>query len=169
MRGFPPEGIGPWLALLNACLNFSSFVLLISAYRAVKGGDRVMHRKLMVAAMTVASVFLVSYVTRMSITGSVPYPGGGWPRPLYFVILTSHTLLAMSLVYLVPRSVYLAVKERVAEHKRLVRFTFPIWVYVSITGVIVYLMLYQLPVLPRETETATSAHQTGLTAVNTVK
>lgn len=164
IRGFPPEGVGPCLALLNACLNFSSFVLIVSAWRAVKRGDRQLHRKLMVSAICVACVFLLSYTIRMLITGSVPYPGGGWPRTLYFWILGSHTILAASLVFFVPRTVFLAIRERFTEHRKLARITFPLWVYVSITGVIVYLMLYQLPVLPRETETATSATTRAATA-----
>jgi len=165
-RGFPPEGIGPTLAMINACLNFTQFVLLNLAFRAIKAGNRARHRKLMIAAVCVAVTFLTSYVTRMSLTGSMPYPGGGWPRTLYFWILGSHTLLAMTLVYFVPRTVYLAVKERHAEHKQIARKTFPLWIYVSITGVIVYLMLYQLPVLPREGETATSDHRPAMSARN---
>ncbi len=165
-RGFPPEGIGPTLALINACLNFTQFVLLTLAYRAIKAGNRVKHRKLMITAVCVAVTFLCSYVTRMSLMGSMPYPGGGWPRTFYLGLLTCHTLMAMTLVYFVPRTVFLAVKDRQAEHKKIARRTFPIWIFVSITGVIVYLMLYQLPVLPRDGETATSDHRTAVTARN---
>lgn len=155
-RGFPPEGIGPTLALLNACLNFTSFVLLMTAWRAIRRGDRATHKKLMLAAITVASLFLISYVTRMTLTGTTYYPGGGWLRTAYQWVLGTHTVLAMSLVFLVPRAVFLALKERFAEHKRIARWAFPIWVYVSITGVLVYLMLYQLPLLPPDRGPATS-------------
>ncbi|MFW6051157.1 MAG: DUF420 domain-containing protein [Myxococcota bacterium] len=133
------------LALLNACLNATAATLLVLAYASIRRGRVQAHRRLMVAALVVSSLFLVSYLTRYGLSGDTPFRGEGWLRPVYFAILISHVLLAMAVVPLVLRTVYLAVRERFADHRRIARITLPIWMYVSVTGVVVYLMLYQLP------------------------
>jgi putative membrane protein len=134
---------------INACLNASSAVLLVAGYRAIRRGDRERHRKLQLAALTVSGIFLVSYVIRFLSTGAHKYPGSGIDKYIYLVILMGHMLLAVALVPLALRAVYLAVRGRFFEHKRIVQYTFPIWMTVSVSGVVVYLMLYHLaPVLP---------------------
>ena len=132
------------LALLNACLNATAGVLLALGYNAIRQRRIEKHQRLMRAAFIVSCVFLVSYLTRYSLSGDTPYRGQGWLRPLYFSILISHVFLAICTVPLVLRTLYLARKERFQEHRRIARITFPVWTYVSATGVIVYLMLYQL-------------------------
>ena len=128
----------------NAVLNFSSAVLLVLGYRAIKRGARETHRKLMVGAFACSTVFLISYLARFAISGTHRYPAAGATKGLYFFILFSHMILAVVLVPLVLRALQLAFTGRYPEHKRIVRYTWPIWMYVSVTGVIVYLMLYHL-------------------------
>ena len=129
---------------INAVLNATCAVLLMFGYRAIKRGDRVAHHKIMMAAFYVSAVFLASYLARFATTGAHYYPHQGVDKIVYLVLLFSHMALAVVVVPLVLRSIYLATKGRIPEHKRLVKFTWPIWMYVSVTGVIVYLMLYQL-------------------------
>jgi uncharacterized membrane protein YozB (DUF420 family) len=129
---------------LNASLNFTCFVLLVAGRMAIARGDQALHRKRMLAAFTVSAIFLVSYVIRFATTGRHDYPGHSWDRVLYFVILFSHMTLAVVLVPLVIGALRRALRGDFAAHRRLVRFTWPIWMYVSVTGVIVYLMLYHL-------------------------
>ncbi len=138
------ESVGATLAALNAVLNGTSAILLLFGYRAIKGGNRQLHRKLMLGAVTTSALFLTSYLTRMALTGAHHYKGTGALRYAYFAILGTHTVLAITVAPMVFRALYLAGKLRFAEHKRLTRILFPIWVYVSTTGVIVYLMLYVL-------------------------
>lgn len=133
------------LAMLNACINGTVAVLLGAAYASIRRGRVRDHRRLMLGAFGLSCLFLVSYLTRMAIAGDTPFRGEGLLRPLYFTILITHVLLAMAVVPLVLRTLYLALKERFGEHKRIARITFPVWMYVSVTGVVVYLMLYQLP------------------------
>lgn len=133
---------------LNAALNLTSFAFLIAGRIAIARGDAELHKRRMVGAFAASTVFLVSYLIRYATTGAHKYPGAGWDKTLYLVILFSHMVLAAVLVPLVIGALRHALRERFDAHKRLVRFTFPIWVYVSATGVIVYLMLYHLaPVL----------------------
>jgi putative membrane protein len=106
------------------------------------------HRKRMLAAFTASSVFLVSYLIRFATTGAHKYPGEGWDRTFYLAMLLSHMALAVALVPLVVGALRRALRGDFVAHKRLVKFTWPIWMYVSVTGVLVYLMLYHLaPVL----------------------
>lgn len=134
------------LALLNACFNATAGVLLVSAYVAIRRKQVRRHRGLMISALALSCLFLISYLTRMAIAGDTPFQGTGWLRPVYFTILVTHVLLAMAVVPLVLRTLFLALRRRFPEHRRIARWTFPIWMYVSVTGVLVYLMLYQLPV-----------------------
>lgn len=132
----------------NAALNLTSFAFLIAGRMAIARGDAALHKRRMVSAFAASTVFLVSYLIRYATTGAHKYPGEGWDKTLYLVILFSHMVLAAVLVPLVLGALRHALRERFEAHKRLVRFTFPIWVYVSATGVLVYLMLYHLaPVL----------------------
>jgi uncharacterized membrane protein YozB (DUF420 family) len=133
---------------INASLNLTCFVFLVLGRVAIARGDDQLHRKRMLAALTASSVFLVSYVIRFATTGAHKYPGDGWDRSVYLYTLFSHMVLAVVLVPLVVTAVRRALRGDFVAHKKVVRFTWPIWVYVSVTGVIVYLMLYHLaPVL----------------------
>lgn len=98
----------------------------------------------MIAAVATSSLFLVSYLYYHYHVHSVHFPGHGWVRPVYFIILISHTLLAATVVPLVVLSLTYALRQRFEQHRRIVRWTYPIWLYVSITGVVVYIMLYQI-------------------------
>jgi putative membrane protein len=133
---------------INAALNLTSFVFLVAGRVAIARGDTALHKRRMLSAFTASVVFLASYLIRFATTGTHKYPGDGWDKTLYLVILFSHMVLAVVLVPLLLGALRRALRGEFAAHKRLVRFTWPIWFYVSITGVLVYLMLYHLaPVL----------------------
>jgi putative membrane protein len=129
---------------INAALNLTCFVFLVLGRVAIARGDVALHRKRMLTAFTAAAIFLVSYVVRFATTGAHRYPGDGWDRTVYLITLFSHMTLAVVLVPLVIGALRRALRGDFEAHKRLVRFTWPIWVYVSVTGVLVYLMLYHL-------------------------
>ncbi|MBA3456631.1 MAG: DUF420 domain-containing protein [Deltaproteobacteria bacterium] len=129
---------------INAALNLTCFVLLIMGRIAIARGDVPLHRKRMLYAFTASSVFLVSYVIRFATTGAHKYPGTGLDKIIYLAILMSHMVLALALVPLVLGALKHALGGNYDKHRRIVRFTWPIWMYVSVTGVIVYLMLYHL-------------------------
>ncbi|MEO6776745.1 MAG: DUF420 domain-containing protein [Kofleriaceae bacterium] len=132
----------------NALLNLTCFVLLVAGRMAIARGDQALHRKRMLAAFTVACIFLVSYLIRFATTGAHKYPGDGFDRTFYLVMLLSHMVLAVVLVPLVIVALRRALRGDFRAHRKIVQFTWPIWAYVSVTGVLVYLMLYQLaPVL----------------------
>ncbi|HYC22612.1 MAG TPA: DUF420 domain-containing protein [Candidatus Bathyarchaeia archaeon] len=133
------------LPTLNAVLNAASAALLLTGYRLIRRRRVAAHRACMLAALVTSSVFLTSYLYYHAHVGSVHYTGEGWLRPTYFTILTTHTLLAASVPPLALRTFYLAWKGQIARHRRIARWTWPIWMYVSVTGVVVYLMLYRLP------------------------
>jgi uncharacterized membrane protein YozB (DUF420 family) len=133
---------------LNAALNLTCFVFLVMGRMAIARGDRALHKKRMLAAFTASAVFLVSYLIRFATTGAHKYPGDGVDRIIYIAMLISHMILAVVLVPLVIGALRRALRGDIAGHKKLVKFTWPIWMYVSVTGVLVYLMLYHLaPVL----------------------
>ena len=133
---------------INAALNLTCFAFLVLGRVAIARGDVALHRKRMLTAFTAAAIFLVSYLIRFATTGAHRYPGDGWDRTVYLITLFSHMTLAVVLVPLVIGALRRALRGDFEAHKRLVRFTWPIWVYVSVTGVLVYLMLYHLaPVL----------------------
>lgn len=136
--------LGNFLAPVNAVLNFTAFVCLTVGWIFIRGGNREAHRKAMLGAVTASVLFLVFYVTRFALTGTHRFAGQGLARTVYLSILFSHMVLAVVVVPLVLRLLYLAFNERFAEHRRLARWTFPIWMYVSVTGIVVYLMLYQI-------------------------
>ena len=129
---------------LNASLNALSGVLLLIAYYYIKQRNIAAHRRFMLAACTSSVLFLICYVTYHSIRGGVVtrFTGtGGW-RTLYLAILTSHTILAVVILPLAVLSVWNGLKMRVPQHRRVARWTFPLWMYVSVTGVLVYFFLY---------------------------
>jgi len=129
---------------INAALNFTCFVFLVAGRVAIARGDQKTHRKHMLTAFTASTVFLISYVIRFATTGAHRYPGEGIDKTIYLVTLFSHMVLAVVLVPLVIGALKHALRGKFDKHKKLVRFTWPIWMYVSVTGVIVYLMLYHL-------------------------
>ncbi|MCS6799207.1 MAG: DUF420 domain-containing protein [Myxococcota bacterium] len=130
------------LALLNACLNATAALAMIVGYAAVRARRILLHRAAMGAAFGLSCLFLVSYVTRYAMYGNTPFGGEGLVRGLYFALLVSHVLLAMAVPPLAIRTIGLGLKGRIDAHRRLARVTFPIWMYVSVTGVLVYLMLH---------------------------
>jgi putative membrane protein len=129
---------------INALLNLTCFVFLVLGRVAIARGDQALHKKRMLIAFTVATVFLISYVIRFATTGAHKYPGDGIDRIIYLVMLLSHMVLAVVLVPLVISALRRAFRGDFAAHRKIVQFTWPIWVYVSVTGVLVYLMLYHL-------------------------
>lgn len=136
--------LGPNLAALNACLNGLSAVFLLTGFLAIRRKNVWLHRRCMGTAFVLSILFLISYLTRFYLTGVHRFPGDGWVRTAYLCLLTSHTTLAAATPFLAIRTLYLAMKGRIASHRRIARFTFPIWMYVSVTGVVVYWMLYRL-------------------------
>ncbi len=132
------------LPLLNALLNATSAALLLYAHGAIKRGRTAAHKRAMISAVTVSSMFLVSYLVYHSIHGAQYFTGRGFIRPVYFFILGTHTILAASVVPLVAVTLKRGLSAQYDIHKRIARWTYPVWLYVSVTGVIIYLMLYQL-------------------------
>jgi putative membrane protein len=132
------------LPAVNAALNATSAVLVALGFRAIRAGDPRRHRALMLSAVGTSVLFLVSYLTRVALTGTHRFPGEGALRLAYLALLGSHTVLAALAVPLVLRTVFLGLGARHEAHRRIARVTLPVWLYVSITGVLVYVMLYHL-------------------------
>ena len=132
------------LPTLNAALNGASACLLSLGYLCIRRKRVAAHRACMLSAFATSSIFLVSYLTYHYHVGSVPFRGQGWIRPVYFAILISHTCLAAATVPLALITLVRALRGRFDRHARIARWTLPVWLYVSITGVIVYWMLYHL-------------------------
>jgi len=132
------------LPAVNATLNAISFVFLVTGYVFIKRRRRDAHRNCMVAALVTSALFLTSYVIYHFNVGSVPFQKTGWIRAVYFAVLIPHVILAAAIVPLVLVTVSRAWSKRFDQHRRIARWTLPLWLYVSITGVIVYLMLYQM-------------------------
>ncbi len=126
---------------INAALNATSATLLVAGFLAIRNGRREIHKRLMVSAFAASSVFLVGYVLYHYAHGDTPYQGEGAIRIAYFTILISHVLLSIVMLPMILTTFFLAARERFAAHKRLARWTLPIWLYVSVTGVLVYFML----------------------------
>jgi uncharacterized membrane protein YozB (DUF420 family) len=133
-----------WLPALNAGLNATSALLLAAGYASIRRGRVLAHRACMLAACAVSALFLAFYLTYHAQVGSVHFTGRGWIRPVYFTILISHTVLAAAIVPLALVTLWRAWRERFGAHRRVARWTLPIWMYVSVTGVVIYLMLYQI-------------------------
>jgi uncharacterized membrane protein YozB (DUF420 family) len=136
--------VGDTLAVVNASLNAASAVALVTGYVFIRRRVTHAHRRAMLTAVTASAVFLVSYLTRVAITGTHRFAGQGGARVVYFSILFSHMVLAVTIVPFVLRLLYLVRKHRYRDHARLARWVFPMWAYVSVTGLVVYLMLYQV-------------------------
>lgn len=132
------------LPTIIAALNAVTFVLLMTAWRAVRGGDRKRHKQLMIANLAIAALFLIAYLTQIAIVGHKRFPGDDWVRSVFVAILGTHTVAAVSLLPLVPMTVYRAFKDRVADHRRIGRITISIWTYVSVTGILIYWMVNHL-------------------------
>lgn len=133
------------LPLLNATLNGTAGVLLVIAYVCIRRKKIAWHRRFMIAACVASLLFLVGYVTNHYLRHGVVtrFTATGWVRPVYFSILISHTILAIIILPLVIITLVNGLRMRVARHRAIARWTFPIWMYVSVTGVLVYLFLYQ--------------------------
>jgi putative membrane protein len=132
------------LPSINATLNGLSAAWIVLGYRSIKQKNIALHRFSMQAAFVTSSIFLICYLTRVYLTGTHRYPGDGWMRTLYLGILLTHTVLAVVTVPMVLRSLFLARNGRYPEHRKIAKYSLPVWLYVSVTGVVVYLMLYQL-------------------------
>jgi putative membrane protein len=137
---------GDTLASVNAVLNGLSACALFAGYWAIRRGKFALHWKLMAVAFTASTLFLAGYLTRFALTGVHRFPIDGPLKTAYLTLLGSHTLLALVALPLVLRTIWLsAVKRSFARHRSIAVWTFPVWAYVSVTGVIVYVMLYHLP------------------------
>ncbi len=133
------------LPSVNATLNGTSAVLVVLGFRAIRAGHRERHHALMLAAFGSSVLFLAGYLTRIALTGTHAFPGSGPMKAVYLAILASHTVLAALAAPLILRTLFLAVRARFPEHRRLARATLPVWLYVSVTGVAVYVLLYRIP------------------------
>ena len=136
----------PYAALpaVNATLNATTAVLLVAGYVLIRRGRRQQHRRVMLTAFATSVLFLVSYLTYHAHIGSKHFPGIGTARVVYFTILLTHTVLAAAIVPLAIITLSRALSARYDRHKKIARWTLPIWLYVSVTGVVVYWMLYQM-------------------------
>jgi uncharacterized membrane protein YozB (DUF420 family) len=131
------------LPAVNATLNAISSVLLLAGYVLIRGRRVEQHRKVMLAAFATSVLFLVFYLIYHAQVGSVRFTRQGWVRPLYFTILITHVVLAATVPPLAIITLSRGLKARYPQHRRIARWTFPIWMYVSVTGVLVYVLLYQ--------------------------
>jgi uncharacterized membrane protein YozB (DUF420 family) len=132
------------LPTLNAALNATSAVLLVTGWLLIRRGRREAHRRAMLAAVACSGLFLVSYLVYHAQVGSVRFQGQGTIRTVYFAILLTHTVLAAAILPLVLVTLVRALQQRFDRHRRIARVTFPLWLYVSVTGVVIYVMLYRL-------------------------
>jgi putative membrane protein len=132
------------LPALNATLNALAAVFLVAGYAAIRAGRRTLHKRCMLGALTTSALFLTSYVVYHANAGSVPFTGQGAVRVVYFAILLTHVVLAAAILPLALITTARGLRSQFARHVRIARWTLPIWLYVSVTGVVIYLMLYQL-------------------------
>jgi putative membrane protein len=131
------------LPALNACLNGTSAVLLTAGYVFIKRKNEQAHRNCMVAALGTSTLFLASYLYYHFHAGRTVFPEN-WFKPIYLLILLTHTVLAVVIVPLIIAAVVQAIRRRFESHKKIARWTWPMWMYVSVTGVVIYLLLYQI-------------------------
>lgn len=136
--------MGELLAHLNALLNATSAGFVFAGVAAIRAGRRQVHRRRMTTAFWISAVFLLSYVTRMALTGAHRFPDLGWIRTAYLVLLGAHSVLAAVALPLVVTTLWLGRRGRIETHRRIARVTYPIWAVVSVSGVLVYAMLYHL-------------------------
>jgi putative membrane protein len=131
-------------AALNASLNGTSAVLLTCGYLAIRARKLAVHKAFMIAAFLTSTAFLISYLAYHYRVGHVAFQGQGWIRPVYFTLLLTHTVLAIVIVPMIIVTLRRAWLEKFDKHRLIARWTLPLWMYVSVTGVIVYLMVYQI-------------------------
>ncbi len=129
------------LPVVNALLNATSAVFIVLAVRAIRRRDVALHARRMLVALGASCLFLVSYIAYHAVHGDTRFAGHGLVRPLYFFILISHIVLSAVALPMVFSTLFFSLSGRIARHKRLARFTYPVWLYVSVTGVVVFLML----------------------------
>ena len=139
--GSPPAEALRYLPALNAALNALSSVLLVLGFRAVRRGEYRRHMRFMLSALGTSTLFFASYVTYHHYFGSTKFAGTGAVRPVYFFVLITHVVLAALVVPMILLSFSTSLSGRLTAHRRLSRFTFPVWLYVSVTGVLVFVML----------------------------
>ena len=132
------------LPSINAALNAISAILLTFGYVNIKRGHRDTHKKFMIAALISSALFLTTYLIYHNAVGSVSYPHHDWTRPLYFAILIPHVILAALMTPFIVIAVAHALNGRFEKHRRIVRWLWPVWMFVSVSGIVVYVMLYQL-------------------------
>jgi putative membrane protein len=140
-EGGSPQADLNFMPGVNAALNATSATLLVLGFAAIRSGHREVHKRLMVSAFAASAMFLVGYVLYHYAHGDTQYQGMGAIRTVYFTILITHVLLSIAMLPMILTTFYLATRERFVAHKRLARWTLPIWLYVSVTGVVIYFML----------------------------
>jgi uncharacterized membrane protein YozB (DUF420 family) len=132
------------LPTFNAILNGISTIFLLLGYIQIKKQHRENHQKFMIAALISSALFLITYVIYHYTAGSVPYPYHDWTRPIYFIILIPHIILAAVMVPFILAAVYYAFRKQFDKHTRITRWIWPVWMFVSVSGIVIYLMLYRM-------------------------
>ena len=132
-----------WLPHFGALCNLIIVGLIVRAFVAIRAGDRELHPRLMKAAIVIGAVFLVSYLVQISTIGHAEAPGEGLYKQIFLGILLTHTIAAVAVLPLILRAAYLGMQERFTDHAKIARIAYPVWLYVGLTGVVVYLMIYQ--------------------------
>jgi uncharacterized membrane protein YozB (DUF420 family) len=130
------------LPTVNAILNAIATIFLLLGYVKIKRRQRIAHQRLMIAAVISSALFLITYLIYHSQVGSVPYPHYDWTRPLYFIILIPHVVLAAVMVPFILLALWHALHQRFEKHRSLTRWVWPVWMFVSVSGIAVYVMLY---------------------------
>lgn len=147
---FAPTGAGglnvSFLPAVNAALNATSATLVALGIRAIKRGRRDAHMRFMISATIASGLFLVCYIVYHTVAGDTKFQGQGLVRPVYFFILISHIVLSIAVVPMILSTLFFAIMKRFEAHRRIARFTYPVWLYVSVTGVLVFLFLRFYPV-----------------------
>lgn len=133
-----------FLPTLNAFWNATCATCLVAGFWAIRRGKKQLHMRCMLAALAASTLFLAGYLTRVALAGTHRFPADGLLKHAYLALLVSHMILAVVLLPMVARSLFLATRQRFPEHKRMARWTWPTWIYVSVTGVVVYVMLYHV-------------------------
>lgn len=136
--------ITSFLPPIQATLNFISTCLIVAAYIFIRGGNKQAHKTCMVLALVVSTLFLASYLYYHNQVGYVPFSGQGFIRPIYFTILFSHIFLAIVILPLIVLTVVFAIRDKITLHQRITRWTLPLWLYVSVTGVLIYFFGFHL-------------------------
>lgn len=132
------------LPALNATLNGLSAILLTAGFVFIKRGDKIAHRNCMIGAFAVSTVFLISYLTYHYSAGHTSFKDPAWFRPIYLAILIPHVILAAAIVPLILTTLWMAFRGKFETHRKIARWTWPLWMFVSVTGVVIYLLLYQI-------------------------